>query len=65
MAQILDDHVTFPPADAEPKGILECAETADADFIVTGDKRHILPLRRHGRCAIVSPRELADAIGLV
>jgi uncharacterized protein len=25
--------------------ILECAEAGNADYIVTGDKRHILPLR--------------------
>ncbi len=37
--------------------VLECALAADAQFIVTGDKRHLLPLRRYREVEIVSPAE--------
>lgn len=37
--------------------ILECAVAADARFIITGDKRHLLPLRRYREIKIVSPDE--------
>jgi putative PIN family toxin of toxin-antitoxin system len=45
--------------------ILECAEEAKADFVVTGDRKHLLPLGRYGCTAIVSPRDFAFAVGLV
>jgi putative PIN family toxin of toxin-antitoxin system len=45
--------------------ILECADEAKADFVVTGDRHHLLPLGRHGRTVIISPRDFADAVGLV
>jgi len=37
--------------------ILECAIAANAEFLVTGDKRHLLPLRTFRGVQIVSPRE--------
>lgn len=37
--------------------ILECAVTADAQFIISGDKRHLLPLKQYQRIRIVSPDE--------
>lgn len=42
--------------------ILECALTAQADFLVTGDRRDILPLRKIGGTPIVSPREFLDIL---
>jgi len=36
--------------------ILECAVTAEAGFLVTGDKRHLLPLKIFRGIRIVSPR---------
>ncbi len=36
--------------------ILACAETASAEYLVTGDK-DLLVLKRHGRCNILSPRD--------
>jgi predicted nucleic acid-binding protein len=35
--------------------ILECALAAEADYIVSGDKRHLLPLRQFRGIPIVSP----------
>ncbi len=37
--------------------ILACAVAADADFLVTGDKRHLLPLGTFGRTRIVTAAE--------
>ena len=35
--------------------ILECAIAAHADFLVTGDKKHLLPLRKFRTVHIVAP----------
>ena len=37
--------------------ILACAVAADADFLVTGDKRHLLPLGTFGRTRIITAAE--------
>jgi len=54
--------VEFPadPADAK---ILACAVAGKADVIVTGDKRHLLPLKKYRGIPIVSPAEFLDRIG--
>lgn len=36
--------------------ILACAETASAEYLVTGDK-DLLILKQHGKCRIFSPRD--------
>lgn len=40
--------------------ILECAESGNADFIVSGDKKHILSLGRFKKIQIVSAKEFLD-----
>jgi putative PIN family toxin of toxin-antitoxin system len=37
--------------------ILECAVEGEADYIISGDKRHILPLREYSGIQILSPDE--------
>lgn len=37
--------------------VLECALAAEADFIVSGDKRHMLVLRRFEGIPIVGPAD--------
>jgi putative PIN family toxin of toxin-antitoxin system len=49
-------------ADADNR-ILECAIEAGADYIVTGDKKHILPLKKFRGIRIVSPREFLKLTG--
>ena len=40
--------------------ILECAVEASADYLVTGDRRHLLPLEEHQGARIVNaPRFLS------
>lgn len=38
--------------------ILECALAAEADFVVSGDKKHLLALRQFQGIPIVSPAEI-------
>jgi len=42
--------------------ILECALAAQADFLVTGDKAHLQPLRKFRGIQIVSPRQFLDLL---
>ena len=37
--------------------VLECALAAEADYIVSGDKRHLLPLRAFRDIPIISPSD--------
>lgn len=52
-----------PPAVEGNQGdnrVLECAVDAAADFLVTGDRRHLLPLGQHHRVTIANaPRFLS------
>lgn len=43
--------------DRDDEMILECALAAGADFIVSGDKKHLLALRQFQGIPIVSPAE--------
>ncbi len=41
--------------------ILECAAAGNADYLVTGDRRHLLPLEEHEGTSIVNaPRFLSE-----
>jgi putative PIN family toxin of toxin-antitoxin system len=42
--------------------VLECAVTARADFLVTGDKKHLLPLKSFRGVRILSPRAFLDEL---
>lgn len=42
--------------DEDDNRILECAETADVNYIISGDE-HLLNLKNHRNIRIVSPRE--------
>lgn len=44
-------------ADPSDNRILECAVEAASDYIVSGDARHLLPLERYGKSAIVTVAE--------
>ena len=43
--------------------LLSMAEAAGADYLITGDRRHLLGLKRHGRTRIASAREAARLLG--
>lgn len=44
-------------ADPADEMVLECALAAGADYLVTGDKRHLLPLKAFRGIPIISPAE--------
>jgi len=48
-------------SDPEDNRFLECAETAGADFLVTGNQRHFP--KRWGKTRVVNARELLEIIG--
>jgi len=52
----------FPPDPADAK-ILSCAIAGKADVIVTGDRKHLLPLKRYQGIPVVSPAEFLEQIG--
>ncbi|MCE9518740.1 MAG: PIN domain-containing protein [Verrucomicrobia bacterium] len=43
--------------DPDDEMVLECALAGEADFIVTGDKKHLLPLREFRGTRIISPSD--------
>ena len=44
--------------------VLECTVTAEADYLVTGDKRDLLSLQKVETVQIVTARTFADSLGL-
>jgi putative PIN family toxin of toxin-antitoxin system len=51
------ERATGATPDPGDEMILECALAAEADFIVSGDKKHLLALRQFQGIPIVSPAE--------
>lgn len=44
--------------------LLAMAEAGAADYLVTGDKRHVLALQRHGNTHIVTARDMLKVLGI-
>ena len=51
------DRATGETPDPADEMVLECALAGEADFIVSGDKKHLLPLRQFRDIPIVNPAE--------
>jgi putative PIN family toxin of toxin-antitoxin system len=49
------ERIALVVAKDDDNRILECAVAARADYLVTGDKEHLLPLRSIGATQIVTP----------
>ena len=45
--------------------VLECAVAANADYLVTGDHRHLLPIGEHRGTIIVNAPRFLSALGQV
>jgi len=58
----------LPPVQRSPDAfdnfLLALAQAGEADVLVSGDKRGLLALRKHGRCRIVGLRAFLDGLGL-
>ena len=44
--------------------ILECAVEASADYLITGDRRHLLPLEEHRGVRILNAPRFLSVLGL-
>jgi putative PIN family toxin of toxin-antitoxin system len=53
---------TIVAANPADNRVLDCAVQGDAEFLVTGDKRHLLPLKEYQGVKIVSPAEFLDVL---
>lgn len=53
-------HFSGVVQDPDDHRILECAVAAHADYLITGDTRHLQPLKQFRGTQIVSPRELLN-----
>jgi predicted nucleic acid-binding protein len=49
--------------DADDDHVIAAAVAARAELIVTGDRKHLLPIGSHQGIAIVTAREVVDKIG--
>ncbi len=57
-------HSVQRSADPDDDFLLEIAEAGGADRLVSGDRRGLLALGRHGATQIVTPRAFAEELGL-
>jgi uncharacterized protein len=48
------------PADSKDDMVVATAVAAGADYLVTGDRRHLLPLGTYQGIQIITPREFLD-----
>ena len=58
------DRATGATPDPDDEMILECAVAAEADFIVTGDKKHLLPLREFQGVQIICAVEFLKRLAV-
>lgn len=49
-------------SDTEDNRVLEAAVAGKADYIVTGDKKHLLPLKKFRGIKIISPRDFLEEL---
>ena len=52
------------PADPDDDKVLECAVVAGATHIVTGDRRHLLPMGQFQGMPIVTPADFLAVVGV-
>jgi uncharacterized protein len=63
-AAMAPGHVEAVSGDPDDDRILAAAIAADAELLISGDTKHLLPLERHHSMRIVRPQEfLADIPG--
>ncbi|GIW53560.1 MAG: PIN domain-containing protein [Gemmatimonadales bacterium] len=57
------ERITIVTAKDDDNRILECALAAQAEFLITGDKAHLLPLESYRTVRIVTPGQFLDILG--
>jgi len=56
------ERITIVTAKDDDNRILECAAAARAEFLITGDKEHLLPLGSYRGTRIVTPAQFLDLL---
>ena len=59
------ERATGVTTDPDDEMVLECALAGNADFLVSGDKRHLLPLGEFRGIPIVNPADFLRHLGNV
>jgi putative PIN family toxin of toxin-antitoxin system len=54
--------VSIIKKDESDNRILEVAKASGADYIITGDKKHILPLKKYGKTHILTAAEFIKTV---
>jgi uncharacterized protein len=52
----------FVPDDPKDDPVVATAVAARADYLVTGDRKHLLSVGAHGETRIVTPRQFLDLL---
>jgi putative PIN family toxin of toxin-antitoxin system len=56
------ERIAVVSAKDDDNRILECAVAAQAEFLVTGDKAHLLPLKSYRGTRIITPDQLLETL---
>lgn len=59
------ERLTVVQNDDSDNRVIECAVTAKAQFLVTGDTKHLLPLASHAGVTMISPADFARQHGVI
>lgn len=57
-----DSKINKIKSDPSDNKVLEVAQKINADFIVSGDKKHILPLKKFGKTRIITATEFLNKV---
>ncbi|PDW00924.1 putative toxin-antitoxin system toxin component, PIN family [Candidatus Viridilinea mediisalina] len=58
----IKENIMFIAADPDDDRVLECAVAAGANYLVTGDRRHLLPLRSFRTIEIITVAEFLTLV---
>lgn len=54
--------IKIVPSNHPDNQILACCDSCNADYLVTGDKKHLLPLKKFHKTKIITPQEFLAII---
>lgn len=64
VAELVDDvpELSVVPGDPEDDMVVATAVAAEADYLVTGDRRHLLPMKEYRGIPFIAPRHFLDLL---
>jgi len=61
--EIINIHsIVLASKDKKDNRYLVCSDDGQADYLVSGDKKHLLPLKKFGLTKIISPRDFVEIL---